>query len=991
MLHHWIKLAHKLQYAQNNNNHPALVKALLSVLSLNSIDHLQPDVSDAIITMSNESLRLLSIPTSSLEAIIEIIDALIEYILCVVPDSEQPKMIDQTWFMDKMLALNYRISGHGECYGFSQMVKQAFFANDMERFNQRLGIIYRMPLDDFENDFWNLRTKKSQLLLAGLQDKADEIDSLIIDLYAFFDGIALNQSPMSYFFGENDQPLSKKQDIRKTALVTNPVVFDKKDDQENAPNQPIVLSSFSGAYNEQELISYFELLKKKLGMESFSINLLANMHSIMLTYDAKTKRWLLTDPSNLPGKEYLDEAFLASTVMTSLLARDFKLTNLVIGSQISVRTCDEKKMQQQFASLQTSKDWAFLHNLPKMETNYFALTKASDSPFFGPSLSTESPNSLMSFFYAPEPAIMELIAPLTNGDCSEQQVKQIRDSLTMDQKIELINHGYVIDTFIVKEHEKDLLEIFSLLHANAQALIFQKCLNDKLQRKLLSQLSTDQKLILITVAAYTSILPLLMMLTDSERESIFPQLPRINQWICFISGNTPSNTLMKLLNVEDKLCLLNNCLKFETSCYTIGSSLHFLTEASHDSVSHLFMMLTDSERVSIFPQLHPYEQRVCLMNAGEQTNTLIQLLDVESKLRLIHNFSFEFQIGWFFLLLTEEERGYIFSRMDLIEQGELLVELTTNHLELSQAWFNTLDNNSKFKMLNSTGFDSLTLFLMLTTPQERIDWFPELNYYTQQYFLEQMFDDQTQQYRLIRSLSLEQKNNIIHLYRNIHGNEASQNLSNETLTDILDSLGLTKETLTSYSLRQCFRKFHPDKIKEPMQDMHSAFDDIKILQTFISTTSLMQYRDDEQKREQVGDRLAGVTSEDRLYLIKKSIESIQTESDHLHQRERRDSLLTQTLQAYEKGDLSFNNTLDILSYTAFVMIHPETCQGVNALRERYKDHMSASWHQALDELIGSSQQETKRGPVAVNQDIKKRVLALKSSDDKPDVRDDPML
>ena len=640
MLHHWIKLAHKLQYAQNNNNHPALVKALLSVLSLNSIDHLQPDVSDAIITMSNESLRLLSIPTSSMDMISEIIDALIEYILCVVPDSEQPKMIDQTWFMDKMLALNYRISGHGECYGFSQMVKQAFFANDMERFNRRLGIIYRMPLDDFENDFWNLRTKKIQHLSEGRQDKADEIDFLIVDLYAFFDGIALNQSPMSYFFGENDQPLSKKQDIRKTALITNPVVFDKKDDQENSPNQPIVLSSFSGAYNEQELISYFELLKKKLGMESFSINLLANMHSIMLTYDAKTKRWLLTDPSNLPGKEYLDEAFLASTVMTSLLARDFKLINLVIGSQISVRTCDEKKMQQQFASLQASKDWAFLHNLPKMETYYSALTKASAFSFFGPSLSKESPNSLMSFFYVPEPAIMELIAPLTNGDCSEQQVKQIRYSLTMDQKIELINHGYMIDTFIVNEHEKDLLSIFSFLNPNAQALIFQKCLervdnssseglNDRLQRKLLSQLSTDQKLILMTVAAYTSLPPLLMMLTDSERESIFPQLPPINQWICFFCANTPTNTLMKLLNVEDKLDLLNNCLKFETSCYTTGSSLYFLTEASHDSVSHLFMMLTDSERKSIFPKLHPYEQRVCLMNAGAQTNILIQLLDVE--------------------------------------------------------------------------------------------------------------------------------------------------------------------------------------------------------------------------------------------------------------------------------------------------------------------------------------------------------------------------
>ena len=276
----------------------------------------------------------------------------------------------------------------------------------------------------------------------------------------------------------------------------------------------------------------------------------------------------------------------------------------------------------------------------------------------------------------------------------------------------------------------------------------------------------------MTVAAYTSLPPLLMMLTDSERESIFPQLPPINQWICFFCANTPTNTLLKLLNVEDKLDLLNNCLKFETSCYTTGSSLYFLTEASHDSVSQLFMMLTDSERKSIFPKLHPYEQRVCLMNAGAQTNILIQLLDVESKLRIIHDFSFEFQLGWFFLLLTEEERGYIFSRMELIEQGELLVELTTNHLELSQAWFNSLDSISKFKMFNSTSFDSLTLFLMLTKPQERIDWFPELSCYTQQYFLEKMIDDQTQLQQLIRTLSLEQKNNIIHLYRNIDCNEA---------------------------------------------------------------------------------------------------------------------------------------------------------------------------------------------------------------------------
>ncbi len=174
----------------------------------------------------------------------------------------------------KMEALGYNISGKGQCYGFSQMAAQAFLANDMETFNQRLQIIHNMLVDEFENDFLVYR-EKVELAIAN---------STIVDILAFFDGIALNNRPYIYFHDDNFHPIAKKQNVDKTMPFTMPVLL------ESTKSSLSIVGRLIGAYDRENLQQYFDLLKEHLGDNSFTLNLIAMNHSITLGYNAEKGR-----------------------------------------------------------------------------------------------------------------------------------------------------------------------------------------------------------------------------------------------------------------------------------------------------------------------------------------------------------------------------------------------------------------------------------------------------------------------------------------------------------------------------------------------------------------------------------------------------------------------------------------------------------------------------------------------------------------------------
>ena len=196
------------------------------------------------------------------DTIKEMID-LISKALTVLSDRS---MTNQSWYIDRMKAAGYTLDDGGHCFGLTHMAMQAFLAEDMQSFNDRLSVIERTPIEDFENDFANLRNK----------DDAKKTTKTIINMLAFFDGIALYQSTGNYkhLFEEPDKIIS--QDAHSTIKITLPVTLDSKD------NHPALISCHSGAYNKDELKQYIATMEKNLGENSFALTLHSAQHAINL-------------------------------------------------------------------------------------------------------------------------------------------------------------------------------------------------------------------------------------------------------------------------------------------------------------------------------------------------------------------------------------------------------------------------------------------------------------------------------------------------------------------------------------------------------------------------------------------------------------------------------------------------------------------------------------------------------------------------------------
>lgn len=130
--------------------------------------------------------------------------------------SRKPLMHQQRWLYQRMAALGYKTQSLGECYGISCMAIQAFWANDIQTFNQRLQIIYDMPIADFThlNEIKEPQTREGK--------------EKLMDLHAFFDGITLHQRPDIYLHDDDLQPLSKRKDITPKICIPLDFLFHTK-------------------------------------------------------------------------------------------------------------------------------------------------------------------------------------------------------------------------------------------------------------------------------------------------------------------------------------------------------------------------------------------------------------------------------------------------------------------------------------------------------------------------------------------------------------------------------------------------------------------------------------------------------------------------------------------------------------------------------------------------------------------------------------------
>lgn len=305
----------------------AYVKELILINQGQQYDYFSNDLSDSALSRAKENgLNQIAKIDMNEPRGLETLHQMIQNDLDTLIDlRERPAMRSQYFYMARMQATGYDINMIGMCFGLSHMAMQAFLADDMKTFNERLQAIYTTPVEDFKNDFQSLREKQKQLLAEGKKNDANEITKKIVDMLAFFDGIALyndtdNLKYRSIFkdedgvflfddrFIDEEQKDVLPQDSEKVMPLVLPL---KLEDEGKAPAE---IGPVSGrSYSKLLLRDQLSQFQSKLGTHTFSLILSAEMyatngggHSINLNYDCTTKQWLLIDPNFLPGVTFND-------------------------------------------------------------------------------------------------------------------------------------------------------------------------------------------------------------------------------------------------------------------------------------------------------------------------------------------------------------------------------------------------------------------------------------------------------------------------------------------------------------------------------------------------------------------------------------------------------------------------------------------------------------------------------------------------------------
>ncbi len=269
----------------------------------------------------------------------------------------EASMKGQGWYLKSMKAVGYSLKDGGHCFGMAHMAMQAFLVDEeMTEFDKRLRLIERLPLSDVENNFSKLKSSQQALLEKGEIEIAENINSSITNIQAFFDGIALYQSTSTYT--HLFETSVKHQDAEKTMAITHPVLMDLEEES------PTLVSCDSGAYNQSELETYLELLEKHLGDNSFALELISARHAINLNYSEKNKCWLLLDPNNLPAVKYKDTGLLAKALMQGYKQKK----GLVMETSLYTKKKHAENMGKNRSSMKETPEYQKLHDSAKLNT-----------------------------------------------------------------------------------------------------------------------------------------------------------------------------------------------------------------------------------------------------------------------------------------------------------------------------------------------------------------------------------------------------------------------------------------------------------------------------------------------------------------------------------------------------------------------------------------------------------------------------------------------
>ena len=187
----------------------------------------------------------------------------------------------------------------GVCFGSGHMAAQAMLLGDsgIKHFNQRLRDIFKRLVHSTVKVFLDITARPTDIETS-------------IDMLAFLEGIALFHSVSDF-----PQLLPTKPPRFQSKSLATPLTISKA--LENLELK--YLKSFSGIYNQQELINYLDKLQALLEQNSspttpFVMTLYASSHAITVGYDHNKKLWLFFDVNRMPIKYVKKIALLAKNI-----------------------------------------------------------------------------------------------------------------------------------------------------------------------------------------------------------------------------------------------------------------------------------------------------------------------------------------------------------------------------------------------------------------------------------------------------------------------------------------------------------------------------------------------------------------------------------------------------------------------------------------------------------------------------------------------------
>lgn len=278
----------------------------------------------------------------------------------------------QSWLINSMKNLGYVANDQGVCYGVAYMGIQAFLADDLETFNERIEIIKNLHLENTTANQFNLLLKELRK-----QSKPEELIQFDIEaveeIPAFFDGVEFYQQAYHHPEFFEPQKVPSKQD----ALKSMPLLLSKKLETEGGIAH---IDRFVGAYEKKDLINYFRSLQESYDRQpeikdAIIFNFNSGIHAIAVGYDPISRQWTLIDANQLPARQILFIDKIAERVISA-----FSTNNIaVLSTEVFGNKKAESNLQFIVQNWKKNPKWQKIHQID-IESKIDKINMVSKNP-----------------------------------------------------------------------------------------------------------------------------------------------------------------------------------------------------------------------------------------------------------------------------------------------------------------------------------------------------------------------------------------------------------------------------------------------------------------------------------------------------------------------------------------------------------------------------------------------------------------------------------